>query len=191
MYTYIEVKRRQGWCMKWLHQQVSLHSHAALCLSAVTLTPRSRRASSNKRPIPRWSIFRRNVSLARSPASLLITTKGIEQPRGPSHDTTQANKHPVLAADYIYSRRASSSAIRTETRLCKRAWNAAQAAGISHLIRSRHRSGSSSLLLQMSICLRITDMHQYTHISRFTAASPASMCPSCDPPVACYSPLGA
>ncbi len=46
-------------------------------------------ASSNKRPIPRWSILRRNVSLARSPASLLITSRGIQQPSG--HRITPQN----------------------------------------------------------------------------------------------------
>jgi hypothetical protein len=56
--------------------------------------------------------------LARSPASLLITSSGIQQPSRPSHDTTQSNKPPIHAAVYIYSRRAASSAIHRETRLC-------------------------------------------------------------------------
>ncbi len=34
--------------------------------------------------------------------------------------TTQSNKPPLLPAVYVYSRRASSEAIHTETRLCKR-----------------------------------------------------------------------
>ncbi len=104
----------------WQQRHASLHSHAALCTSAVTLTPRSRRPSSNKRPIPPWSMLQRNVSLARSPASLLITSWGIQQPSRPSHDTTQSNRPPIPAAVYIYSRRAASSAIRTETRLGSR-----------------------------------------------------------------------
>jgi hypothetical protein len=87
------------------------HSHAALCTSAVTLTPRSRMPSSNKRPVPPWSILCRDVSLAPSPASLLITSRGIQQPSRPSHHTTQSNTPPTLPAVYIHSRRASSSAI--------------------------------------------------------------------------------
>jgi hypothetical protein len=58
--------------------------------------------------------------LARSPASLLITSSGIQQPSRPSHHTAQSNKPPILATVYIYSRRACSSAIRTETRLGSR-----------------------------------------------------------------------
>jgi hypothetical protein len=53
------------------------------------------------------------VSLARSPASLLATSRGMQQPSGPSHDTTQSNKPSILSAVYIYSGRASSSAIHT------------------------------------------------------------------------------
>jgi hypothetical protein len=45
----------------WQHRHASLHSHAALCTSTVTLTPRAHRPSSNKRPVPPWSILRRNV----------------------------------------------------------------------------------------------------------------------------------
>ena len=105
----------------WQHRRASLHSHAPLCTSSVTLTPRARRPSSNKRPVPPWSILRRNVSLARSPASLLITSRGIQQPSRPSHHTTQSNKPPRLPAVYTYSRRAASSPIRTETRLDERA----------------------------------------------------------------------
>ena len=78
-------------------------------------------AQFNKRPIPRWSILRRSVSLARSPASLLITSRGIQQPSGPSHAATQSNKPPTPPAVYIYSGRASSSVIQTETSLGKRA----------------------------------------------------------------------
>ncbi len=44
----------------------------------------------------------------------------IQQPSRPAHDTTQSNKPPRLAAVYVYSRRASSSAIRRETRLGSR-----------------------------------------------------------------------
>ncbi len=105
----------------WQQRHASLHSHAALCTSAVTLTPRSRSPSSNKRPIPPWSIHRRNVSLVRCPGRLLMTSRVIQQPTRPSHHTTQSHKPPVLTAVYIYSRRASTSVIRTETRLCKRA----------------------------------------------------------------------
>ncbi len=78
-------------------------------------------AQSNKRPISPWSILRRNVSLARSPASLCITSRGIQQPRGPSHAATQSNKPPIPPAVYMYSGRASSSVIQTETSLGKRA----------------------------------------------------------------------
>ena len=45
----------------WQHRHASLHSHAALCTSTVTLTPRAHRPSSNERPVPPWSILRRNV----------------------------------------------------------------------------------------------------------------------------------
>ncbi len=105
----------------WQQRHASLHAHAPLCTSAVTLTRRSRRASSNKRPIRRWSLLRRNVSLARCPARLLMTSRGIQHPTRPSHHTTQSNKPLTLAAVYIYSRRASSPTIRTETRSGKRA----------------------------------------------------------------------
>ncbi len=53
----------------WKHWHASLHSHAALCTSAVTLTPRAHRPSSNKRPVPPWSILRRNVPRGPPPAS--------------------------------------------------------------------------------------------------------------------------
>jgi hypothetical protein len=49
------------------------------------------------------------------------TSRGIQQPSGPLHHTTQSHKPPILPAVYIYSGRASSSALRTETRLGKRA----------------------------------------------------------------------
>jgi hypothetical protein len=113
--------RARAWAGSWQQRHASLHVQAPLCTSVVTLTPRSRRSSSNERPIWRWSMLRRNVSLARSPASLFITSSGLQQPTRPSHHTTQSNKPPILAAVYIYSRRAASPAIRTETRSAKRA----------------------------------------------------------------------
>jgi hypothetical protein len=120
----------------WQQRHASLHSHAALCTSAVTLTPRSRRPSSNQRPIPSWSsMLRRNVSLAQSPASLLITSWGIQQPSRPSHHTTQSNRPPILAAVYIYSRRAASCAICKETRLGSRHKRASFDMHLSHLLR--------------------------------------------------------
>jgi hypothetical protein len=64
-----------------------------------------------------------------------------------------------VPAVYIYSRRASSATTRTETRLGKRASYDERAACISHLHRSRH---TLLLLLQESICLRNSDMHQYS-----------------------------
>ena len=81
----------------------------------------SRGAQSDQRTTPRLSILRRSVSLTRSPASLLVTSRGIQQPSGPSHDTTQSHKPHILPTVYIYSGRVSSSKIHTETRLGKRA----------------------------------------------------------------------
>ncbi len=78
-------------------------------------------AQSIKWPIPSWSTLRRNVSLARSLVRLLITSRGIQQPTGPSHAATQFNKPPIPPAVYTYSGRASSSVIQTETRFRKRA----------------------------------------------------------------------
>jgi hypothetical protein len=66
-------------------------------------------------------MLRRNVWLARCPGRLLLSSRGIQQPTRPSHHTTRSHKPPTLAAVYIYSRRAASSGIRTETRLGKRA----------------------------------------------------------------------
>jgi hypothetical protein len=66
-------------------------------------------------------MLRRSVSLARSPRSLLITSRGIQQHSGPSHATTQSNNPPIPPAVYTYSGRASSSEIHTETTLGKRA----------------------------------------------------------------------
>ena len=43
-----------------------------------------------------WSILRRNVSLARSPIRLLITSRGIQQPSGSSLHTTQSHKPPIF-----------------------------------------------------------------------------------------------
>jgi hypothetical protein len=123
----------------WQQRHASLHSHAAPCTSAVALTPRSRSPSSNQRPIPPWSMLRRNVSLARSPASLLITSSGIQQPSRPAHHTTQSNKPPILAAVCIYSRRACSSAIRTETIVVSRHKRASYDMHLSHLHRSEHK----------------------------------------------------
>ena len=111
---YIEAAQRVM-AGSWHQRHASLQSHAPLCTCAVTLTPRSRRASSNKRPIRRRSMLRRNVWLARCPGRLLMTPRGIHQPTRPSHHTTQSNTRPILAAVYMYSRRAASPAIRTET----------------------------------------------------------------------------
>ncbi len=144
----------------WQQRHASLHAHAALCTSAVTLTRRSRRASSNKRPIRRWSMLRRTVSLARCPGRLLMTSRGIQQPTRPSHHTTQSNKPPIPADVYIYSRRASFPAIRTETRSAKRASHAAPAASYSHLHRRGHKRTHCSLLSPTSTCLRRSDKHE-------------------------------
>jgi hypothetical protein len=82
----------------WQHRHASLHSHAALCTSTVTLTHRSRRASSNKRPIP--------TRYAPPQRMLPHHLHGrIPQASGPWHDTTQSNKPPILAAAYVCSRR--------------------------------------------------------------------------------------
>jgi hypothetical protein len=64
--------------------------------------------------------------LERSPVRLLITSRDIQQPSGPSHHTTKSNKPHIPPAVYIYSGRTSSSALRTETRLSKRASHAAR-----------------------------------------------------------------
>jgi hypothetical protein len=111
----------KAWGGSWQQRHASLHAHAPLCTSAVTLTRRSRRPSSNKRPIRRWSMLRRKVWLARCPGRLLMTSSGILQPTRPSHHTTQSNTPPILAAVYMYSRRAASPAIRRETSSAKRA----------------------------------------------------------------------
>jgi hypothetical protein len=116
----------------------------------------SRGSYCNKRPILRVEYPPANVSLARSPASLLITSWGIHQPSGPSHDTTQSNKPPAV---YIYSGRASSSALGTETRLGKRASHAARPTCIFHLPGRRYNMSVHSSLCR-SICLHNTDMHQ-------------------------------
>jgi hypothetical protein len=89
------------------HQHASLHLHAALCTSAVTLT-----MCRSRGPPPASS----------SPLGAYWThTEHIQQPSGPSHHTTQSNNPPILPSVYIYSSRASPFGIRTETRLCKRA----------------------------------------------------------------------
>jgi len=98
--------------------------------------------------------------LHRSPASLLITSKGIEQPSGTGHDTAQSNKPPIIPTAYICSGGAFSSGIRTETRLGKRSSH--DATSISYLRHSRH----TLTLLQPSTCLRNTDMNQYTDTGR-------------------------
>jgi hypothetical protein len=88
----------------------------------------------------------------------------IQQPSSRrSHHTTQSNKPPILAAGYIYSRRASSSVIHTETRSGKRASYDARAACISHL---PHSQNTLSHLLHSSICLRNSDMHQKSILRR-------------------------
>jgi hypothetical protein len=111
--TRLSRGRARALAGSWQQRHASLHSHAPLCTSAVTLTCRPRRASSNERPIRRWSMLRRNVWLARCPVRLLITSRGIQQPSRPSHHTTQSKNHPILAALYICSGRACSSTIRT------------------------------------------------------------------------------
>ena len=117
-------------------------------------------ASSNKRPIPRWSILRHSVSLVQSPARLRITSRGIQQPSRPSHDTTQSNKPPIPPAVYIHIfGRASSSENRTETRL-GRASHAARPTCIPHLPGRLYRTDRPRpLLIQPGICLRSTDIH--------------------------------
>ena len=131
------------------HRHASVYSRAARWTSAVTLTPRSRWASSNKRPISQWSSLYRNASIppSRDPSNLLINSRAIPQPSRSSHDTVQSNKPPVLPAAYAYSGGASSSRIRTETRLGKRASYDASAPSISHLRRSRRTRTLLSLLL--------------------------------------------
>jgi hypothetical protein len=72
----------------WQQRHASLHSHAPLCTSSVTLTPRARRPSSNKRPVPPWCTLRRNVSPASSsppgayssPAAHRITPHNLTRP---------------------------------------------------------------------------------------------------------------
>jgi hypothetical protein len=89
----------------WQERHAAVDCHAARCTSAVTLTPRSPSPSSNKPPIPPCTILRRNVSLARSPTSLLVTSRGMQHHSRPSHHTTQSNKplytcreqHPCLS----------------------------------------------------------------------------------------------
>ncbi len=83
--TRLSRGRARAWGGSWQQRHASLHAHAALCTSTVTLTPRSRRASSNKRPIRRWSMLRRNVWLARCPGRLLMTSAA--HPPIPSHHT--------------------------------------------------------------------------------------------------------
>ena len=130
----------------WQQRHASLHSQAPLCTSAVTLTPghAARHLISG--------LFRRAVcsaAMCRScgpPASLLITSRGIHQPSRPSYHTTQSNKPPILAAVYIYSRRASSSVIRRETRLDKQASYDARAACISLTCVAADTSGRSPVL---------------------------------------------
>ena len=103
----------------WQQRHAPLHAHAPLCTSAGTLTRRSRRPSSNKRPIRRWSMLWRKVWLARWPGRQLMTSSAILQPTRPSHHTTQSNT--ILAAVYMFSRRAASPTICRETRSAKRA----------------------------------------------------------------------
>ena len=67
---YIEAAQRAV-AGSWQQRHASLHSHAPLCTSAATLTPRSRRASSNKRPIrPGISRLTRGTCRAREGARL-------------------------------------------------------------------------------------------------------------------------
>jgi hypothetical protein len=108
-------------------------------------------------------LFRRGVSSQCVPRAVPRTSRGIQQTSGPSHATKQFNKPPIPPAVYIYSGRASSSVIRTETRLGKWACHAAPAASNAHLLHSRHKR---SLLLHSRTCLRNTDS-----ISRQTRAA--------------------
>jgi hypothetical protein len=147
--TYISRQTRTGSC-----------SGTSSLVACTILVANHAEAQSNKRPIPRWSILRRSASLARSRASLLITSRGIQQPSGPSHHTTQSNKPSIPPVVYIYSGLPSSSENSTEIRLGTRASHAAPAASNSHLQHSRHNRTQRFLIHTAGICLRSTDTHQ-------------------------------
>ena len=85
---HVEAAQR-AWAGSWQHRQASLHSHPPLSTTAVTLTPRSPRASSNKRRVRRWSMLRRKVWLARW-AGRLMSSSAILQPSPPAHHTTHS-----------------------------------------------------------------------------------------------------
>ncbi len=72
------------------------------------------------------------MSLPWSPVRLLITSRDIHQPSGPSNHSTQSNKPPILPAVYIYSGRASSSVVHTETRSGKRACMTCRETNLHH-----------------------------------------------------------
>ncbi len=126
----------------WQQRHASLHSHAALCTSAVTLTPTSRRPSSISRGVKQEcsGLFRRGVPSgamcrSRGPPPASSSPLGAYSSPVAHRITPQSNKPPRLAAVYIFSRRAASSPIRIETRLGSRHKRASHAACISYLRR--------------------------------------------------------
>ena len=141
----------------WQQRHASLHSHAPLCTSAVTLTHRSRRTSSNKRPIRRWSMLRRNVPLARCPGRLLMTSRCIQQPTHPSHHTPHNLTSPLylpLSTCILVEKPPPQYAQRLD-------WvSGHHMTCISYLRRTGHKRSHWSLLLQRNTCLRSTDMDE-------------------------------
>jgi hypothetical protein len=100
---------------------------------------------------------------SRDPANLLIKSRPTPQPTGPSHDTAQSNKPPLLPAACVYAGGSSSSGIRTEPRLGKRPSCDTSAPSISHLHHSRHTRSLLSILSQWSTCLLTTPRHGSVH----------------------------
>ncbi len=92
--------------------------------------------------------------------------------------TPQSNKPPILAAVYMYSRRAASSAIRTETRLGKRASYDARAACFSLTCTASNTSVRTgrSCLLRVFACAAPTCISRQTWGGSCSGASPAALC---------------
>ncbi len=142
-----------------------MHHYIRMPLAALAPSP-SRPGHAGRHLIR--AIFRGGISSAATPpssdpANLLIISTAILQLIGPSHDTAQSNKPPLLPAAGVYAGGASSSGIRTQPRLGKRPSCDASAPSISHLHRSRHTQSLLSLLSHWSTCLLTTPTHPSVH----------------------------
>ena len=117
-----EEKLCTRWCTWWRNNTISIDCSGVYIFCRSSTTTSSAAMCRSRGP----------------PASLLITSRGIQQPSRPSHHTTHSNKPPILASVYICSRRAASSVIHREARLGSRHKRTSYHMHLSPALQSTH-----------------------------------------------------